>query len=165
MHRVVLPILLLAPACAPTEGDPSHETWVRATIDGAAYEQSSGLALLHVDWSPNHIQMFSGLDLSAVLFGWEGDEYQLWKLIPITGEGTSGVFWTDADTHQWMSISGYVEFASFEENPLYGGADRRIGWAEGTFQATLEDVDPYEYRTLEVTGGDFRVVLRHGEGA
>ncbi len=164
MRHLLLAAPLLLPACAPEEEPEERATWVQATIGGVPYESPNGLALLYVYWSPNHIQMFSGQNLNAVVFGWEGGDFQRWILQPITGEGISGLFWTDESNHQWMSVAGSFEITSFEHNPLYGGADRRIGWAEGSFEAVLEDIDPYESHTLDVTDGDYRVVLRHGAG-
>ena len=161
MHHLLAPLLLLAPGCGSVN-DTAAETWVRASIDGVAYERSFAQGLLLVDWIPNRVQMFSGEALNAVLHGWEGDARQSWDLLPITGEGMPGLFWTDDTNVQWWSVDGVFEITHFENNPDYGPGDRRIGWAEGTFEATMQDI-LYASTTIELTGGEYRAVFRHGD--
>ncbi|MBN1336176.1 MAG: hypothetical protein JXB39_09460 [Deltaproteobacteria bacterium] len=146
-----------------TGGESSAETWVRAIIDGVAYERSAAESLLLVDWHPNRIQVFSGDNLNAVVYRWEGNGYQSWALQPIEEEKDPGLFWWPHGGVQWWSIDGVFEITRFEKNPRYGPGDHRIGWAEGTFEATLSDVLTGR-NTLEVEDGAYRTVLRHGEG-
>jgi len=162
MHRLLAAFSLLAPACDSGVDDTAVPTWVRATIGDTVYERDFAEALLLVDWWPNRVQVFSGEPLNVVVHGWEGDASQSWDLYPITGEGMPGIFWTDDTARQWWSVAGVFEIDHFENNPDFGPGDRRIGWADGTFEATMADIISGR-DTLEITDGEYHAVLRHGE--
>ncbi len=159
MKPLYLTPLLLCAACFDKLDDTGEEFYVRATIDGEAYEGDVGGAHLF-DTEPGWLLLFPSDALQITLYDWSDGETGSWDLL-YDDACETGCAWLQYQlgTATYVSDSGTLAIDGWTDHEPDNAYDMRLGFASGTFDSTLScwmgcDGAP---ETVQITDGEFYV--------
>ena len=151
------------------DGDGYHtgDFFVRATVDGVAYEGNSQGTVFSEDptTGATQLMLWPADTLQGYLFGWEGGETGSFDVTHADDMADMDGFlmYAAGGGGSWVSNSGSVEIDTWEEHTPDNGADYRIGFIGGTFEAELEDLYGADGAISIVNGEFFSMVSTTGQ--